>query len=129
MTPFHHGDISGNAVVQIEEFSIIVNNFLMGSQVNCCGQPGFNEPPDGGPRTSISVRELARMGIGAAADVNRDGVVDLTDAVEVLNGTPPVSPPPPGDPVEPIGPVPPGDLKWPPDTGTGGSPPPVGRRP
>jgi len=45
----------------------------------------------GTPRSSVTVRELHRMGLGhlAIADLNGDGVIDATDiALFLMNGMP-----------------------------------------
>jgi hypothetical protein len=91
-TPRPHADISGNGIVGTEDFTFIQINFLKGSEVNCCGAPGFRDGEAGnGPITSISVAQLRQMGLKhlAAGDLNNDGVLDQADVAAFLMGARP----------------------------------------
>ena len=79
--PTRHADISGNATVGVEDFSFIQIHFVTTGDL-ACGNAASVASVGAGPRSSVSVRELAKI-IGlrdaANADVNRDGIVDMTD--------------------------------------------------
>lgn len=87
-TPSPHSDITGNGIVNLGDFTFIQINFLKQSEANCCG---LRSDEWGGPLASIRVDELPAEWAGmAAADVNRDGVIDQFDLAEVvMNGFPP----------------------------------------
>ena len=86
---FDHGVAAGDgrsnfnadAFVNTEDFTYIALNFFKVGQ--SCG--AFTA---GQPRDRLTVKELRRMGLGhlAAADLNRDGVVDLRDIQNYLGG-------------------------------------------
>ena len=79
---FDHGQAAGDGrsnfnadgFVNNEDFSYIAINFFRSGQ-SCGAFTG------GAPKSSISVKELRRMGLGhlAVADCNRDGLVDQRD--------------------------------------------------
>jgi len=90
-TPLTHGDINGDGKVSLLDFSFILINLFNNDKAGC--DPVCNPapaPPINPGRESISVDELVEMGFGReaiTADVNRDGVVDLTDmALHLQNG-------------------------------------------
>ncbi|MFN0136551.1 MAG: hypothetical protein ACKVS9_10605 [Phycisphaerae bacterium] len=102
-----HADLTGDALVNLTDMAILLADFGLTQADNCCGLStlvagdgiGATLPiaashellnwsglrPYGakpiGPRTSITVAELLKRGDAdlAAADLNRDGVVDLGD--------------------------------------------------
>ncbi len=96
-TPFPHADMSGDGLVHINDFTFIQYNFLEVDQAcPVTVMAGTRNarvvvPKGPQPRTSVSVRELHRMGLGhlAVADLNGDGVVDETDIVLFLHGATP----------------------------------------
>ncbi|MCK4340938.1 MAG: hypothetical protein KAY37_04365 [Phycisphaerae bacterium] len=82
-TPWPHADISGDAAIGTADFAFIHTNFLSGGEGPCCGLLGYGEPLE-----SITVRELRSLGLGhlERADLNEDGVLDLTDIQLYLDG-------------------------------------------
>ena len=68
-------------------------NILKFHEANCCGQPFrmADGSPDKGPVTSITVRELRRLGLGhlAAGDLNHDRVLDERDMAAFADGVRP----------------------------------------
>lgn len=88
-----HGDINGDGVTDIFDFSFIAINFFLDDKedvcrVAVCGEPA--QPVEGdGPVNSITVRQLTANGFtraeAQAADLNNDGVVNLTDMSLHLN--------------------------------------------
>ncbi len=82
-----HADINGDGVVDSLDYSFVANNFLA-SDKECCGGTAGVEVG----RTSITVRELRRLGMAdlAVADLNNDGVVDMNDMSAFMAGEVPV---------------------------------------
>jgi len=101
-----HADLTGDGAVGLPDLAVLLSVFGRTQEPNCCGlntlTGGGNgvgvawggddvEVPGAGqgaaPRESITVAELLALGLGelVAADLNGDGVVDLTD-VDVLTG-------------------------------------------
>ena len=80
-----HSDINGDGLVDLLDFTFISMNFLEDSKDCCC--PGSAAIAPSG-RTSITNRELSANGMGdlTVADLNRDGVVDMTDMQLLLQG-------------------------------------------
>jgi hypothetical protein len=82
-----HSDINGDGMVDGSDFAFISQNFLEESKDSCCpgDQTAFNPDP---PITSITVKELRRMGLGdlAVADLNGDGTLDQADMTAFLQG-------------------------------------------
>jgi hypothetical protein len=80
-----HADANGDGVLDLSDYTWISTNFLALGDNECCISP-FASPQ---PRRSITVAELLRLGVRRAgrADLNRDGVVDMTDVQLFLNGT------------------------------------------
>ena len=70
--------------IDIADSGFITANYIAVGDSPCCAPPS----PLVGPRDSITIRELARMGLGhvSAADLNNDGVVDLNDVALFLEG-------------------------------------------
>lgn len=85
-----NGDINGDGIVNLMDFSFILVNIFnsdkAGCDAVCYATPDLTQAP---ARESISVRELTDMGFGRearAADINGDGTVDLSDMALYLNG-------------------------------------------
>jgi hypothetical protein len=77
-----HSDISGNETVGVEDFTFIQIGFLTKGESLCDYAASVSSVGEDEPRTWVSVRELARIiGLRDAmnADLNKDGMVDLTD--------------------------------------------------
>jgi hypothetical protein len=74
-------NFNNDAFVNNEDFSYIAVNFFRSGE-RCGAFAG------GQPRSSVSVKELRRMGLGhlAVADLNRDGMVDMRDIQNFLAG-------------------------------------------
>jgi hypothetical protein len=93
-TAFPHGDINADGAVDNLDYAFLVDNFLKHSKGLCCPAPAG---PAGiaqySPITEPSVKELRRMGYGAAvvADLNRDGLVNVADMNAYMNGVKPVA--------------------------------------
>ena len=79
-----HSNANGSGTSDVGNYAFITNNYMMLGDYPCCGMP----TPMFGPRSSITVRELSRMGLAhvAAADLNNDGVVDMDDVALFLEG-------------------------------------------
>lgn len=92
-TPFPHGDINADGAVDNADYAFLVENFLKNSKGLCCPAPAAGVNPEYSPITEISVKELRRMGYGAAvvADLNRDGVVNVADMNAYMNGVMPAA--------------------------------------
>jgi hypothetical protein len=95
-TPYPHADITGNGLVETADFTFISNQFLQTDDLCVitlmAGGHGVSiVPATPQPRTSITVRELYRMGLGdlAIADLNNDGIVDEQDIALFLAGVRP----------------------------------------
>lgn len=80
------GNINGDNQVNLLDLVIFVGNSLQACEPNCCGGGGASAAS--GPISTISIRELRRMGLEhlAAADLNQDGVLDMDDAIMLMNG-------------------------------------------
>ena len=81
-----HADFNGDGQVDLSDLVFVSGNSLLASEPGCCGA-GITAGGEG-PITSITVRELRSRGLGymAAADVNRDGVLDFQDIFAVFSG-------------------------------------------
>ncbi len=82
-----HADANGDGVIDVSDFGFIADNYGTVGDEDCCSpSPGTPEP-----RTSITVRELAALGVPDAyrSDLNDDGVIDLDDVALFLNGVVP----------------------------------------
>lgn len=88
-----HGDINADGAVDNLDYAFLVDNFLKNSKGLCCPGPGADLNPEYSPITEVSVKELRRMGYGAAvvADLNRDGLVNVADMNAYMNGVKPVA--------------------------------------
>jgi hypothetical protein len=73
-----HADIDGDGLVGLTDYGFISMNFLASAKL-CCGVAGL--PANVDPITEISVKNLRLMGYedAARADLNGDGLVNLTD--------------------------------------------------
>jgi hypothetical protein len=89
-TPPPEANVNGDSVVDLLDLLFISTNSLMASEPACCGGGVASA---GGPVTSITLRELRNMGLGhmAVADVNRDGVLDMSDMTAFMQGEIPPS--------------------------------------
>jgi hypothetical protein len=79
-----HADMNGSGQVTLADLTFIqANIFKVDEQCVAADAPR--------PVHRITVRELRRLGLGdlAAADINRDGVLDETDLALVLQGVEP----------------------------------------
>lgn len=79
----YHADLNGDGFVTLSDFTFIIYNFFELAKNKCVEvcNPGA-APESFNPRDSVTIRELVAAGLGqyaAAADVNRDGVVNVTD--------------------------------------------------
>jgi Cohesin domain len=81
-TPYPHADLSGNALVDIADFSFIQSNFLTITDANCCGNLLRPAPPV----TDIAVSDLVASGkwTEARGDLNRDGRLNTLDVARML---------------------------------------------
>jgi hypothetical protein len=87
-----HSDFNGDGQVDAADFQFIAVNFLKGNEPNCCGAMGLRADGAGAqPRTTISVAELESLGLGhlAAADLDRNGVLDEMDIAAFMTGARP----------------------------------------
>ena len=82
-----HADANGDGVIDVSDFGFIADNYGLVGDQGCC-VPTPNMPT---PRTSITVRELASLGVPNAyrGDLNDDGVIDFDDVELFLNGSVP----------------------------------------
>jgi len=88
-----HGDINADGAVDNLDYAFLVDNFLKNSKGLCCPAPGASPTPEANPITEVSVKDLRRMGYGAAivADLNKDGKVNLDDMAAYMQGIQPVA--------------------------------------
>lgn len=86
----NHADANGDGMVDLLDFSIFASNFLRSSADCCC--PGAVMALDRSHEVSYSLDVLRRVGRFdlVAADVNRDGMLDLADLRAFLMGQRPV---------------------------------------
>lgn len=79
----YNGDASGDGLVATEDFSFIQTGFLSFGDDTCC-----SARPHGQPRRSITLDELATLGLSALApaDLNHDHVIDEQDIAAYLAG-------------------------------------------
>jgi hypothetical protein len=86
-----NADIDGDGDVDLDDYAFIHMNFLASAKL-CCGIEGL---PAGmlEPTTEITVRELREMGRGelSVADLNGDGVLDMSDMQAFMQGARPVT--------------------------------------
>jgi hypothetical protein len=82
-----NGDISGDGVVDLDDYIYISRNFLTSAKDCCCGPVAATAG-----LTEISVRELRQMGLShlAVADLNGDGLLNLDDMTAFDQGVRPV---------------------------------------
>jgi len=89
-----HGDINADGAVDNLDYAFLVDNFLKNSKGLCCPAPtpDANGIAEANPITEVTVKELRRMGYGAAtvADLNKDGKVNLDDMAAYMQGVKPV---------------------------------------
>ncbi|MGB2987674.1 MAG: HYR domain-containing protein, partial [Phycisphaerae bacterium] len=88
--PGPHANINGDNRVDLLDLVFVTGNWLLAEEPDCCGTGRASA--SAGPVTAISIEELRRMGLGdmIAADLNRDGMLDLDDIVALMQGfTPP----------------------------------------
>jgi len=88
-----HADINGDGLVDLLDYSFISMNFLEDSKDCCC--PGSSSLGNTVGRTEISVRELFETGQGdlAVADLNADGMVNVSDMAALMQGVRPTTKP------------------------------------
>jgi hypothetical protein len=83
----YNADFNGDGVVTVD-LPMLLANYLTIGETSCCpgGSPILAK--GSGPRASMSVKELKKLGVTNAqlADQNRDGVVDSKD-VELLTNS------------------------------------------
>ncbi len=83
-TTVRHADINGDGLVNLLDFSFVLINMFNEDAAGCdafCSL-GVTGPASTEFRTSMTMRELSDLGLGRAArlaDMNDDGVVDMTD--------------------------------------------------
>ncbi|MCK4342298.1 MAG: HYR domain-containing protein [Phycisphaerae bacterium] len=82
-----HADADGDGVIDVSDFAFITSNYGIVGDLDCCA-PKASTPT---PRTSITVRELASLGVPNAqrGDLNHDGAIDFDDVELFLTGTVP----------------------------------------
>jgi len=88
-TTFPHPDMDGDGVVDVVEFGLITTHFWAHGDPPCCGSRTLGGQR--GPRDSITLAELAALGLSelAVADLNGDGVVDTADIEAFMSGATP----------------------------------------
>ncbi len=87
-----HANINGDSVVDLLDLVFVTGNSLQTSEPGCCATGTVSTSI--GPRMSISVDELRRAGQYdmIAADINRDGFVDVNDIIAMIEGDVPPQP-------------------------------------
>ncbi len=92
-TPAPHADVTGDDLVNSDDYSFIQINFLDGADGSCAGCPFPLGPAhltasSNGPITRISVRELRKLHLHdlIKADLNRDGWLDVRDMEAFAGG-------------------------------------------
>ncbi|GAG20257.1 unnamed protein product, partial [marine sediment metagenome] len=87
-----HANINGDSVVDLLDLVFVSGNSLQTSEAACCGAGAVSAVT--GPVMSISVDELRRTGQHdlIAADINRDGFLDVNDIVALIEGDVPSEP-------------------------------------
>ena len=78
-TPGPHSDINGDGIVDSDDESFVLMNYLMTDKETCCPEASASERA--APVTEISIRELRQMGLGhlGVADTNHDGILNAQD--------------------------------------------------
>jgi len=81
-----HADINGDGLVDVIDLEFINRHFLAGDKQGCCSRT--LRPLDNEPILQISLKQARYQGLGdlTAADVNGDGLVDLTDLDLIQRG-------------------------------------------
>ena len=85
-----HADINGDGIVSLLDFSFILVNLFNTDKAGCDAicSPSAAAPIVAGGRESITLRELAEMGLGRegiTADLDHNGVVNTADMALYLN--------------------------------------------
>lgn len=82
-----NADINGDGIANLEDYAFISQNFLKSAKL-CCGVDGL---PAAIGRTEVSVAELREMGLSelTAADLNRDGMLNMDDMTAFMQGARP----------------------------------------
>ena len=93
LTASPHGDINADGAVDNLDYGFLVENFLKNSKNLCCPGALGTVNVEANPITEVSVKDLRRMGYGAAvvADLNKDGKVNLDDMAAYMQGVQPVA--------------------------------------
>lgn len=92
-----HADFNADGVVDVLDYSFIVDNFLASSEGLCCPGPLGTLGAEFNPVTALSIRELRKAGRAdlIVADLNHDGMLDLEDMNAFADGImPPIVPSP-----------------------------------
>ncbi len=92
-----HADFNADGVVDVLDYSFIVDNFLASSEGLCCPGPLGTLAAEFNPVTALSIRELRKAGRAdlIVADLNHDGMLDLEDMNAFADGImPPIVPSP-----------------------------------
>ncbi|HNQ22677.1 MAG TPA: IPT/TIG domain-containing protein [Phycisphaerae bacterium] len=88
----YHADVSGNGVVDDDDYTFIYIAFLTTGEDDCCRAFGPSGAEGEGPIAEISVAQLVERGLGelVIADLNHDGWVDQADMGAFLEGARPM---------------------------------------